>query len=37
MQKDTNTTKIHIGYDSLRTQARIYEYDIVTKKKKLIK
>jgi len=37
MQKDTNTTKIHIGYDSLRTQARTYEYDIVTKKKKLIK
>ena len=33
MQKDTNTTKIHIGYDSLRTQARTYEYDIVTKKK----
>ena len=37
MQKDTNTTKIHIGYDSLKTQGRTYEFDIVTKEKKLIK
>ena len=37
MQKDTNTTKIHIGYDSLKTPGRTYEYDIVSKEKKLKK
>ena len=37
MQKDTNTTKIHIGYDNLKTPGRTYEYDIVSKEKKLKK
>jgi len=37
MQKNTNTTKIRISWDSLATPGKIYEYDIVTKKKKLVK
>ena len=37
MQKDTNTTKIRISWDSLATPGKIYEYDIITKKKKLVK
>jgi len=37
MQKDTRTTKIRIEWDSLATPGKIYEYDISTKKKKLVK
>jgi len=37
MQKDTNTTKIRIGWESMATPGRIYEYDIVSKEKKLVK
>jgi len=37
MQKNTNTTKIRISWDSLATPGKVYEYDIVTKKKKLVK
>ena len=37
MQKNTNTTKIRISWDSLATPRKIYEYDIATKEKKLVK
>ena len=37
MQKDTNTTKIRISWDSLSTPGKIYEYDILTKEKNLVK
>jgi oligopeptidase B len=37
MQKNTNTTKIRISWDSLATPGKIYEYDIATKEKKLVK
>ena len=37
MQRDTNTTKIRVGWESMATPGRVYEYDIVTKEKKLIK
>ena len=37
MQKNTNTTKIVVSWESMATPGKIYEYDIVTKKKKLIK
>ena len=37
MQKDTNTTKIRISWESMATPGRIYEYDIVSKEKKLVK
>ena len=37
MQKDTNTTKIRISWDSLATPGKIYEYDIITKEKKIVK
>ena len=37
MQRDTNTTKIRIGWESMATPNKIYEYDIVTKEKKLVK
>ncbi len=37
MQKDTNTFKIWISWDSLATQGKIYEYNIKTKEKKLVK
>ena len=37
MQKDTNTTKVWISWESLATPGKIYEYDIVTKEKKLVK
>ena len=37
MQKDTNTTKIRIGWESMATPSRVYEYDIETKEKKLVK
>ena len=37
MQKDTNTTKIRVGWESMATPGKIYEYDIVSKEKKLVK
>ncbi len=37
MQKDTNTTKIRVSWESLATPSKIYEYDIITKEKKLVK
>jgi len=37
MQKDTNTSKIRIGWESMATPGKIFEYDIKTKEKKLVK
>ena len=37
MQKDTNTKKIRVHWESMATPGKIYEYDIVTKEKKLVK
>ena len=37
MQKDTNTTKLWISWESLATPSKVYEYDIVTKEKKIVK
>jgi oligopeptidase B len=37
MQKDTNTTKIRVSWESMATPGKIYEYDIATKEKKLVK
>ena len=38
LQKDTNTTKIRIGWESMKTPGRIYEYDIKKPNdKKLVK
>ena len=37
MQRDTNTTKIRIAWESMATQGKIYEYDVLTKEKKLVK
>ncbi len=37
MQRDTNTTLIRVGWESMATPGRVYEYDIVTKEKKLVK
>ena len=37
MQKNTNTSKIRVGWESMATPGRVYEYDILTKKKKLVK
>ena len=37
MQKDTNTTKIRVHWESMATPSIIYEYDIVTKEKKIVK
>ena len=31
MQKDTNTKKIRVGWESMATPGKIYEYDILTK------
>ncbi len=36
-QRDTNTTKINISWESMATPNRTYEYDILTKQKKLVK
>ena len=36
-QRDTDTTKIRVGWESMATPKKIYEYDIVTKKRKLVK
>ena len=37
MQKDTNTSKIRISWESMATPGKIYEYNIKTKEKKLVK
>ena len=37
MQRDTNTSKIRISWESMATPHKIYEYDILTKEKKLVK
>jgi len=37
MQKDTNTSKIRISWESMATPGKIYEYDILTKEKKIVK
>jgi len=37
MQKDRNTDKIRIGYESPKTPARTYEYNLKNKEKKLVK
>ncbi len=37
MQKDRNTNKIRISFDSPKTPGKTYEYDIVSKEKKLVK
>ena len=37
MQKNTNTTKVRISWASLSTPGKVYEYDIITKEKKLVK
>jgi len=37
MQRDTSTTKIRVGWESMATPGRVYEYDIITKEKKLVK
>ena len=37
MQKDTNTTKIRVHWESMATPGKIFEYDIITKDKKLVK
>ncbi len=37
IQKDTNTSKIRVSWESLATPNKIFEYDIETKEKKLVK
>ena len=37
MQKNTNTSKIRVSWESMATPGRVYEYDLITKKKKLVK
>ncbi len=37
MQRDTNTTMIRVSWESMATPGSVYEYDIVTKEKKLVK
>ncbi len=37
MQKDTNTSKIRISWESMATPGKVFEYDIKTKEKKLVK
>ena len=37
MQKDTNTKKIRVSWESMASPNKIYEYDIVSKKKILVK
>ena len=37
MQKDRNTDNIFLGYSSPKTQSRVYSYNLITKKKKLVK
>ena len=37
IQRDKNTDEIYLSYSSPKTQSRVYSYNLVTKKKKLIK
>ncbi len=37
LQRDTNTTKIRVSWESMKTPDQIYEYDIKKKSKKLVK
>ncbi len=37
IQKDRNTNKIRVGFESPKTPGRTYEYDILSKEKKLVK
>ena len=37
MQKNKNTTKIRVSWESMASPNKIYEYDILTKEKKLVK
>ncbi len=37
IQKDRDTDKIIVGFESPKTPARTYEYNIITKEKKLVK
>ncbi len=37
MQRDTNTAIIRVGWESMSTPNRIFEYDIISKQKKLVK
>ena len=37
MQKDTNTSKIRVSWESMATPGKVYEYDILNKRKKLVK
>ena len=37
MQRNRNTSKIRVSWESMKTPGKIYEYDILTKKKKLVK
>jgi len=37
MQKDRNTNTVIISYESPKTPTRLYEYDVATKEKKLVK
>ncbi len=37
MQRDRNTSKIWLSWESMATPGKVYEYDILTKEKKLVK
>ena len=37
LQRDKNTDEIYLSYSSPKTQARVYSYNLVSKKKKLVK
>ncbi len=37
MQRNTNTTKIRVSWESMATPNRTFEYDILTKEKRLVK
>jgi len=37
LQRDRNTSKIWLSWESMATPGKVYEYDILTKEKKLVK
>ena len=37
LQKDRNTSKIRVSWESMATPGKVYEYDILSKEKKLVK
>ena len=37
IQKDRNTSKIRVSWESMKTPSKIYEYDILTKERKIVK